>query len=155
MSKKLQVKSCLSLVAVLIVSIAAQAQNWPGPKVNGNTAITSSVFGAASSATQTTAAYNPVDGPGILFGFHVSTQVASWRIVIRDSAAAQAGAGVPLDVVTVPEIGQSSGSWNAIIRLDPPLRFYNGLSLNASACPNSGNTLGDHCFTALFDSANQ
>lgn len=146
-------KIIISLAISVLVPLLCVAGNWHAPRVGGAPAGDSSVFGAVSSQTQTTAAYNPVDGPGTLFGFIVSTRNADWNIVVRDSATASTAGPVYLNLAVLATTGNYTSTSFPFVKLDPPIRFHRGLSLNASACPASGNGLGDFCYSAVYDAA--
>ena len=140
---------------MLFVGGLAQAGNWPGPKVNGNTATDSSVFGAASSNTSTNVAINPIDGVGSIFGFHFSSSTNFVRMDVYDSSTtSMVGQGQLLTAFTVfPSTPPNTGD-QTFVQFNPPLRFRLGLVTRANVCPaNDGVADNDHCYTVLFDVA--
>ena len=105
----------------------------------------SSVFPAISSSTVSSAAINPFDGDGIIYGIHMTSGVAADFVILRDSDTLNTSSPVMTSVFfgTAPQQ----------VQFNPPLRVYLGLSTNASACLAGigTNAVGGRCYTILYD----
>ena len=96
---------------------------------------------SASSATSVTAAMNPFDGRGLIDGIILSSQPAAAAYVeVRDSATANGSYTStfgPIATVFFSSNTTTAGASAAqglVVSFKPPLRIYNGLSINASNC---------------------
>lgn len=110
-----------------------------------------------SSASVDAVGINPFDGKGLIYGVIVSSQSAATAIlVLRDtSAVVDAGSGVnPQEIIAKVLMSTSAAATgnsvtqsnkDQIVNFDPPIRVYDGLSADASAC-----IAGGWCFSVLF-----
>ena len=147
MRSKLKI-SALLLFAAVLVGLALKgnvsASKAPvSPQLGEREAQSSSIFPAISSGSADTIAINPFDGVGVVYAVQGSSGAFSSFLVLRDSATAN----VNSTTHTLVNFQSNSTSWR--VQFDPPLRFYNGLSVNASACVNM-NSPG-YCYSVLYD----
>lgn len=105
-----------------------------------------------STASAVNAAINPFDGAGIVYAVTLSSSTSAFGfLTIRDSDTANATSNPMVHVYfasnTIVGSAQSVGTYRQFV---PPLRIYNGLSVDAVGCPTASGNTNLACFTVQY-----
>ena len=126
------------------------AGSWQGSSVQSGAAHDSSVFAAISTTAFGTNAFLAHTGPGILYGVHVPTASSYGYVMLRDTSQVAISSGVVLTQATI-DIATAGARF---VQFNPPLRFYNGLNVEVTACDAKDGAVGspsNWCASVLFD----
>lgn len=138
------------VLSFMLVVTNLYASSWDASSNQQGPVPDSSVFAAKSTAAVVGNAMLVFSGKGILYGVHPGTvtTVTSQVIVFRDSNTANATDDNIMTTVLMPTI--SSNTFAPPVMFNPPLRVYNGLSVDASACPTLLPGQGK-CYSVIYD----
>lgn len=143
----------LLLFGVGLIGRSVWASEWPSSRNQTGPVADSSVFGAKSSTTETTARILVSSSMAMVYGLHLSSQIAtSYLVVVDTDIVSQTGNFVAGSTVTT---AQFSATADRFIQFNPPLRLRFGLMTyvaggGATACQNA-NSPGQ-CYTVVYDS---
>ena len=144
--KKKKKKNSKAYLAILFVLAGIGLSPGKELKAAGNMEWQDS---SESSATAVTAAMNPFDGKGLIDGVIMSSggtgSPGSIFVEMRDSATANVSYESRHSPIAIVFSSTNTVSVGPIVQFKPPLRIYNGLSVNAVGC-----TTVSPCYSVQF-----